>query len=114
MIPIAVEMKDITVGQMKIFGKILNEVDGLPNGLDCHDVCAALKEKFPELKHVRGAFLRKGYPHSWLTFPGTLTIIDPYPWAGANPILLTLEGILNPWRQIYLNETEEQEDGFFK
>src|SRR4051812_2842556 len=77
-------------------------VDGLPDGLSCHEVCAHLAAALPRyVEHRRGHFHGLWSP-SWLTLPGTRLLIDPYPWAAASgPLLVCLDG-QSPWRHIYV------------
>lgn len=73
---------------------------GIPT---CHEVCAELAKRIPELVHYKGYFAEVN-DHSWLVFKDDEnTLIDAYPIAVASgPILLTLEGtIANPWYRLY-------------
>jgi hypothetical protein len=103
MIPYAVESGDLMPHHLTALRRVREIVAGLPDGLTCHDVCRAVADEMPELHAVRGWFARRGIGHSWLRFREGEAIIDAYPWAaGSGPILITLVGLLNPWKPLYI------------
>jgi hypothetical protein len=51
--------------ETSLLGLVRAAVICLPDGLDCHQVCARVVECFcGQLRHVRGRF--SGWDHSWL------------------------------------------------
>jgi hypothetical protein len=107
----AEEVQDILPVHQDVFKSICRVVEKLPSGLDCHQVCEALTHlsfRSMYLSQERGYFGYPGAEHSWLFFVNNPNvIIDPYPWASAgSPLLLTLEGVLNPWRFLYRKNRE--------
>jgi hypothetical protein len=99
MIPYCRKVSDITNRQMAVFRKVQAIVDWLPEGLTCHEVCAEVVKRVPQLIHYRGKF--NGYDHSWLVFTDSCTLIDPYPWATASgPVILTTAW-LSPYKLLY-------------
>jgi hypothetical protein len=104
MTPHAILVRDITPDDRRLLAEVRLIVDALPDGLSCHDVCREIEGRCPDLMAVRGYFGRVGAEHSWLVFRDKpKLLLDPYPWAcGSGPILVTLEGTLNPWRDLYV------------
>jgi hypothetical protein len=100
----AVATGDIRPDHLILYGEVWSILDQLPDGLDCHEVCAAIAERLPQLQHKRGYFLQKGIQHSWLEIPQDNIIIDAYPWAGAMPHIVTTQGWFNPWRRLFIEE----------
>src|SRR4051812_18117522 len=95
--------KDFSAMDFIVLEKVKELMHFLPAGLTCHEVSLILMESL-EIDHgftqVRGKFME--WEHSWLASRTRPVILDPYPWACASgPMLLTLEGYLNPWRRIY-------------
>jgi len=115
MIPYAVQANDITIKHLGLLEKVRDIVTSLPdkiNGraISCHDVCVEVVKQVPGLIHRRGHFFIHGVEHSWLEIvqdhPAAEIIIDAYPIAVASgPILVTMNGLLNPWRLFYMRET---------
>jgi hypothetical protein len=103
MTPHSVLLGDVRPGHVETLKAVRQVVRSLPDGLDCHQVCAAVASALPPgtVGHVRGHFSNKGYPHSWLVIPGAAVIIDAYPWAGHEPFLVCTAG-LSPWRFLYV------------
>ncbi len=104
MTPLCVTNGDVTAAHLHYLEVARRLVVGMRDFLSCHEVCAALALKFPEVwEHHRGKF-NGVWDHSWLVFresPGV--ILDPYPWACASgPLLIVADGYyLNPWRKLY-------------
>lgn len=99
MLPLCMELKDITQDQIKVFYELRHILIGI-TATDCHTVCAELSKKFPELQHYTGKFY-DGWDHSWLVFRNDPdVIIDAYPWACAVPFIVTTQA-MSPWRFLY-------------
>lgn len=106
MAPYCRQCNDITDEHMDLLRRVREVVATLPDILNCHQVCDEVARRIPGLIHRRGHFFIHGVEHSWLEAeqkePGPEVIIDAYPIAVASgPILVTTNGILNPWRFYY-------------
>lgn len=102
MTPLSVSAGDLTASHFNMLRQVKAVVAALPDGLTCHDVCQKVVQAIPGLEWVRGKF--NGYDHSWLVIAGTRVIIDAYPWAAAEPImLLAVTG--SPWATLYRETT---------
>jgi hypothetical protein len=109
--PYAVTTGDVTAAHLDLLEAVRRVVANLPDGLTCHDVCRACVAALPgRLTHHTGWFARPGVDHSWLAPaglpPGTArTVLDPYPASGvvSGPLLVCVEGLLNPWRRLYMD-----------
>jgi hypothetical protein len=101
MTPYCVTAGDITQEDLDLWERVVDIVNVLPDGLDCHQVCAEIVQKVPDLEVVRGHFFHA--QHSWLRVKNRPKIlIDAYPWAtGTGPFMVTIEGLMNPWRRAY-------------
>jgi hypothetical protein len=99
---LAFETGDITSDNLQLYSQVIGVIRALPNGLTCHEVCRRITIIMDGFIHYKGTFA--GADHSWLVLKeNPLILIDAYPWAcGSGPIMITLEGILNPWRKIYI------------
>jgi hypothetical protein len=105
--PLCVKLQDMTEQDLALLEKVRQFVGSLPegpepNGLTCHQVCAAVCRQFPgQFVHWKGKF-HHGWDHSWLVpTHNKFLIMDPYPWACASgPILVTLDGF-TPWQLLY-------------
>lgn len=105
MIPHCVQSGDVTAADLDLLDHVREILRSLRDGLDCHQVCAAIALEIPSLHPVRGGFTLRGWQHSWLVVEGRDLIIDPYPWCcGSGPILVYTGGTLNPWRNLYIPE----------
>lgn len=107
MTPLCVQTNDITAEDQVILWHVRHLVNLMENGLTCHEVCDKISREgtlAEKVHHIRGWFGFKGVEHSWLTLKKRPTIlIDPYPYATTSgPLLITTEGLLNPWRKIYI------------
>jgi hypothetical protein len=92
--------------ELSLLALVRAAVDGLPDGLDCHQVCARVVESARgRLRHVRGRF--HGWDHSWLEVTGTRCVIDPYPWACAGGPLLVDCRTGSPWATLCREVTPE-------
>ncbi len=109
MVPYFVDVGEITLGDLVAFNAVCAAIRKLPDDtrLTCHAVARLVAHAAPGFRVVDGYFLR-GYEHSWLR-RGDI-VIDPYPSAAANPLLITLHG-LSPWRELY-NEVRPEDVQF--
>lgn len=104
----AVRSGDITLEHLNLFREIVRVVDAIEGELTCHEVCLMIEAVYPGVvEHITGWFFRKGHAHSWLVVSGSETIIDPYPIAGARPLIVTTAGAMNPWRGLYIAKEPE-------
>lgn len=107
----AVKMADIQQFHLDGFQlvlKLLREDKTLLDLKTCHEVCDYIANVVPCFESIRGHFMQKGFEHSWLMFKNSLVLVDPYPIAGAAPLIITLEGTINPWKKIYLPTTRKR------
>jgi hypothetical protein len=107
MVPYFVDVGEITLDDLAAFRAVCAAIQKLPydNRLTCHAVARLVAHAAPGFRVVDGYFLH-GYTHSWLRRAGT--IIDPYPVAAANPLLVTARGS-SPWQRLY-NEAVRPKD----
>jgi hypothetical protein len=108
MIPLCIKEGDITQEDMDLWERVVAVVNGLKNGLTCHQVCEEVSQRILELQAIKGKFLR--CDHSWLVIrKRPWIIIDAYPWAtGTGPFMVTSDGLFNPWRTAYKENITHQ------
>lgn len=107
----AIEIGDITAEDQSLFYQVCGIVNSLPDGLNCHEVCEEICLRLPRLELRTGFFCKCGVEHSWLgIIDSRNVIIDPYPVAGSGPFMITTEGLLNPWRNIYIEYNIKQKN----
>ena len=78
MTPLAIKLGDITDRQIRTFMRVMDHFKRLPDGLSCHETCAAIAQDMVGLIHYKGTF--NGADHSWLVFADNPEVlIDAYP-----------------------------------
>lgn len=115
MIPYAIECGAVTERHLKVFEQVKQLVDGMNDGLTCHQVCEACAIVIKDVIHRRGHFLIHGIEHSWLEIrekcPCAPVIIDAYPVGGATgPFMVSTDSLLNPWELMYREDASAARD----
>lgn len=102
----AIKIKHITQHHLMWFEIVKEMIINLPDGLDCHQVCVEIAEKYwLVFEAIRGHF--NNFDHSWLRYrqyPANV-ILDPYPWGGGAPLLIV---DCLPWHGIYVEINNQQ------